>query len=110
MKKQFVREKEAEYLNSQIAIYKTGTGVGNIEVHIEKDSIWLTQKQIAELFEVGIPAINKHIANIYKTGELKRVSTISKMEIVQNEGSRRIQYVPFLNILPLVERNITQTC
>lgn len=46
---------------------------------------------MAELFDVGVPAINKHLNNIFKEGELSREATISKMEIVQNEGTREVK-------------------
>jgi hypothetical protein len=54
------------------------------------ETFWMTQKSIAELFEVNIPAINKHLKNIYEDDELHPISTISKMEIVQIEGNREI--------------------
>ena len=49
----------------EIIIYQTEDGKIQIEVKFDKDSIWLTQKQIADLFETEVPAINKHIKNIY---------------------------------------------
>lgn len=72
----------------QIEIYQTKDK--RIEVKFEGDSVWLTQKQIASVFGTEIPAINKHITNILKTGELKVLSTVSKMEIVQTEGMRKV--------------------
>lgn len=72
----------------QIEIYQTKDK--RIEVKFEGDSVWLTQKQIASVFGTEIPAINKHITNILKTGELKALSTVSKMEIVQTEGMRKV--------------------
>lgn len=72
----------------QIEIYQTKDK--RIEVKFEGDSVWLTQKQIASVFGTEIPAINKHITNILKTGELKALSTVSKMEIVQTEGTRKV--------------------
>jgi hypothetical protein len=61
-----------------------------LNVSVKQDTIWLTQKQIANVFDVKIPAISKHIRNIYKDNELNELSTVSKMEIVQNEGNRKI--------------------
>ena len=61
---------------------------GNINVVVKDDTIWATQKTIAELYEVQIPAISKHLKNIYEEGELEESSTISKMEIVVNRGFR----------------------
>ena len=52
--------------------------------------MWATQKAMATLFDVGVPAINKHLNNIFEEGELKKEATISKMEIVQTEGNRTV--------------------
>ena len=58
----------------------------NIGVIIKDDTLWLTQKSMAELFGVGVPAISKHLKNIYESEELMKNSTISKMETVVNRG------------------------
>ncbi len=62
-----------------------------IQVVYKDETIWCTQKAMASLFDVGVPAINKHLNNIYEEGELLRESTISKMEIVQTEGEREVK-------------------
>lgn len=62
-----------------------------VEVLIQDETIWATQKTIAELFDVGIPAISKHLKNIFESGELEEQRTVSKMEIVQNEGGRNVK-------------------
>ena len=61
-----------------------------LKVSVNEETIWLTQKQIAEIFEVNIPAISKHIKYIYKDNELNQFSTVSILEIVQNEGNREV--------------------
>ena len=61
-----------------------------INVIVKDESIWATQKAIAELFGVNVPAINKHLGNIYEERELDEKATISKMEIVQIEGKREV--------------------
>jgi len=76
---------------SQIIIYKTETGETKIDVRFDNETVWLTQKLLAELFGVTIPTINEHIKNIYKEGELKENSTIRKFLIVQEEGSRKVE-------------------
>lgn len=76
----------------QIIIYQTTDGQTAIDVKLENETIWLTQRQIATIFGIQVPAISKHIGNIYKSGELDD-STVSKMEIVQNEGTRTIQRI-----------------
>lgn len=75
----------------QIVIYKTEDGRTHLEVRLQRETLWLTQKQIAELFEIEVPAINKHISNIFETGELEEMATISKMEIVRKEGRRTVR-------------------
>ena len=78
-----------EKLKEKIVIYKTQKGP-EFEVRLKEETVWLTQKQIAELFNKGVPAINEHIKNIYKEGELDKKSTIRNFRIVQIEGKRRI--------------------
>jgi hypothetical protein len=55
------------------------------------ETIWCTQKAMAKLFDVGIPAISKHLRNILEDGELEEDSVVSKMEIVQKEGERKVK-------------------
>lgn len=70
-----------------------------VQVAYRDETIWATQKAMAQLFDVGVPAINKHLNNIYSEGELSQSSTISKMEIVQLEGSREVtRQVDFYNL------------
>lgn len=83
----------------EIAIYKTKDEKISLDVRLQEKTIWLTQKQIADLFNVNIPAISKHIGNILKESELKKGPTISKMEIVRKEGKRAIRRkVDFYNL------------
>ena len=62
-----------------------------VEVLIREETIWATQKTISQLFDVGVPAISKHLKNIFESGELEEDRTVSKMEIVRNEGSREVK-------------------
>lgn len=62
-----------------------------MEARLEKETVWLSQKQIAKLFGKGVPAINEHIKNIYREGELNQKSTIRKFRIVHIEGKRRVK-------------------
>ena len=75
----------------EILLYRTPNDDIKLEVFIRDETIWLTQKQIAYLFGVRIPAISKHIKNIYESGELSSVATLSKMETVQKEGNREVK-------------------
>jgi len=82
---------EKEIKKGEIVIYQTPDKKIKIDVSLENETIWLTQKQIALLFGTEVPAINKHIANIHKSGELNKNSTVSKMEIVRREGKRSVK-------------------
>ncbi|WP_228156098.1 virulence RhuM family protein [Arcobacter lacus] len=73
---------------SNLVVYNDGEL--ELKVSVNSETIWLTQKQISELFGVNIPAISKHIKNIYKDEELNQFSTVSILEIVQKEGNRNI--------------------
>ena len=75
----------------QFLIYNTPEENVSVNAVIKDETIWLTQKAMAELFGVGVPAISKHLANIYAEGELNEISTVSKMEIVQQEGTRHVK-------------------
>ena len=72
-------------------VYTEPDGDIKVRATVVDDTIWLTQKAMSELFDVNVPAISKHLDNIYDSGELDRGSTISKMEIVQDEGGRRVK-------------------
>lgn len=83
---------------NNIIIYNDANGEIKLDVSLQNDTVWLSQKQMALLFDVNIPAINKHIKNILADGELNS-STISKMEIVQKEGRREVKReVEFYNL------------
>ena len=83
----------------QFLIYSTPEENVRIDVVVKDENIWVTQKAMAELFGVKVPAISKHLKNIFEEGELQQKSTISKMEIVQSEGTRNIKrLVDFYNL------------
>ena len=73
---------------SNVVVYNNGEL--ELKVSVNEETIWLTQKQMADVFGVNIPAISKHIKNIYKDKELNQFSTVSILEIVQNEGNREV--------------------
>ena len=80
-------------------IYNSPEEDVSINAVVKDETIWLTQKAMAELFDVEVPAISKHLSNIYEDGELQPDATVSKMEIVQNEGSRQVKRkVDFYNL------------
>ena len=70
-----------------------------IQVRYENETLWMTQKAMAELFDVEQPAIAKHLINIYNENELDKSSTYSKMELVQKEGTRNVKRnIEFYNL------------
>lgn len=74
---------------SNVVLYNTGEL--ELKVQITDETIWLTQKQLSELFVVEVHTINYHIKNIFKQKELDRISTIRKIRIVQKEGKREVE-------------------
>lgn len=74
----------------EIILYQPNESI-KLEVRLEEENVWLTQNQIAELFGTEVPAISKHIRNIYQSEELNRTTTLSKMEIVRQEGTRLVK-------------------
>ena len=72
-------------------IYNSAEENISVNALIKDDTIWLTQKALADLFGTQVPAISKHLQNIYADGELLKTSTLSKMEIVQNESGRNVK-------------------
>lgn len=77
----------------EIILYKTEDGKSQLDVRLEDETIWLNQKQIAELFDKDYKTISKHIINIFKEGELKKKATVAKIATVQKEGNRNISRV-----------------
>lgn len=76
-----------------------GEDEARIQVAVKDETIWLTQKGMADLFGVGVPAIAKHLENIYQDAELQRDTTISILEMVRQEGSRSVsRKVMFYNL------------
>jgi len=74
-------------------------GAVKIEVIYEGKTFWLSQKKIAQLFNVSVPTINEHLQNIFQTGELEQLSTIRNFRIVQREGNRDVsREIDFYNL------------
>lgn len=86
-------------LNDKIVIYRTADGQTELEVRLQEETVWLTQKQIAELFGTDRTVIVRHIQNIYKTEELEEKATCAKIAQVRQEGRRTItRELPFYNL------------
>lgn len=81
---------ENKHNASDIILYSSPEGNIKVEVMYSGETFWLTQKRMAELFGVEVPAISKHLANIFESGELVQEATVSILEIVQKEGSRDV--------------------
>ena len=75
----------------EVLLYSDESGKEYVSVVFKDETFWLTQKAMAELFAVNVPAVSKHLQNIYEEGELERSSTVSKMETVQQEGERQVK-------------------
>ena len=94
-----VAEGEPRQRRGEIVIYSAEDGQARLEVLLENETVWLSQKQMSELFDKGLPTINEHIKNVFKEGELLEESTIRKFRIVQTEGERVIERdIDFYNL------------
>jgi prophage maintenance system killer protein len=76
---------------SEIKIYQTDDGQTNIDVRFENETVWLSQRQMAQLFDKDSDTIGLHLKNIYQSGELEEFPTTEESSVVQNEGKRQVQ-------------------
>lgn len=89
-----IRNSTAEFLIFQVEGQEKG-----VQVVYQDETIWATQKAIAELFDVRVSTVNEHLKNIFKDGELQEEATIRKIRIVQQEGTRQVERMPqFYNL------------
>jgi hypothetical protein len=89
----------------KILIYQNEKGDTKIDVFFAEDTIWITQKNLAELYQVTVKTINEHIINIISEGELEESATIRKFRIVQNEGLS-----PCIWTMLKIRRNAKRPC
>ena len=83
----------------EIIVYQTDDGEIKLECRLEDESLWLSQKMMSELFQVGVNTINYHIKEIYESGELASEATIRKFRIVRQEGARQVgREIDFYNL------------
>ena len=75
---------------SEIVIYTTEDGIIKINVQLENETVWLTQKQMVELYQTAKSTVSEHIKNIYTDEELTPDATVRKIRTVQNEGKREV--------------------
>lgn len=84
---------------SNILIYQTEDGRTRIDVRLENETVWLSQRMMADLFQKDIRTINEHMQNIYEEDELVPEATIRKFRIVQKEGIREVsRLIDFYNL------------
>jgi hypothetical protein len=94
-----VMPKKKKSEQRSVVLYQTDDGKVTVNVLFARDNFWLTQRTMADLFGVKIPAVSRHLKNIYASGELTQAATVSKMETVQTEGGREIsREVEFYNL------------
>ena len=77
--------------NSEIVVYQSPDGLASFEVTVGNDTVWLSQRQMADLFEVSTDNVGLHIKNAYQEGELSEMATTEESSVVQIEGGRRIK-------------------
>ncbi len=77
--------------NSDIKIYQSQDGQTEVQVRFENETVWLSQKQMAQLFDMDTDTVGLHLKNIYKSGELDEVSTTEESSVVQLEGKRTVK-------------------
>jgi hypothetical protein len=84
---------------SDFLLYTTPEGDVRVDVLFSNETVWLTQKRMAELFNVSVATVNEHLTNIYKSAELSEAATIRNFRIVQKEGEREVEReVNFYNL------------
>lgn len=76
---------------NELILYTTEDGQSHIQLRADNGTVWLSQRQMAELFDVSADNISLHLKNIYEDGELGREATTEESSVVQNEGGREVQ-------------------
>lgn len=90
---------ESLNLNNEIVIYQSEDGKTQLNVKLEGETVWLSQSQMSELFQTDRTVINRHIKNIYKSGELDEKATCAKNAQVRLEGNRTVtRNIPYYNL------------
>ena len=89
----------------EVTLYRSADGAVQVQCLLQGETLWLTQKALAELFGVDVPAVSKHLANIFESGELRREATVSVLETVQQEGARSVKRkLEYYNLIVLETR------
>ncbi|PXX98301.1 virulence protein RhuM/Fic/DOC family protein [Halomonas sp. LBP4] len=78
-------------IDSRIQLFTSADGQAQLEVALDQETVWLSQAQMAELFDKDVRTVSEHIGNLYAEGELEREATIRKFRIVRQEGKRQVR-------------------
>ncbi|MEM6339257.1 MAG: hypothetical protein AAF673_04975 [Pseudomonadota bacterium] len=100
--------KKQNNFKSEIIFYESQDGKVSVAVRFEDDNIWLTQKQMSELFECTTDNISLHLKHIYKGGELNREATTEEYSVVQKEGKRSVKRTALFYNLLLTYRRLQE--
>lgn len=88
--------------SSEFLLYQTEDGLARVHIRMLEGNVWLTQKQLAELYQTGVPSVSEHLTNIFREGELDPDATIRKFRTLRTEGKRSISRVIEHYSLPVV--------
>ncbi len=72
-------------MTDKVAIYQAADGKTSLEVHLEQETVWLSQAQMVDLFERDVSVVSRHIRNVFKEGELAQKSNLQKMQIANSD-------------------------
>lgn len=86
-----MKKKDIKPVKSELILYQTEDGQTRIEIHLQDETVWMSQLAMAELFQTSVPNINIHLKNVYDEKELTEEATIKDYLIVRQEGSREVQ-------------------
>jgi len=100
-------DKTEIYDKGEIILYRSPDGKAVLDVRLVQETVWLNQRQMAELFDKDTDTIGLHVRNIYKEGELARKGTTEQSSLVQNEGGRQVRRRVNFTILILSYRLVT---
>ena len=90
---------QKENSQGEVIIYQANDGTVNLDIRLERETLWLSQKQMSELFDKDTDTIGLHLRNIFKEGELEKSATTEESSVVQVEGSRQVQRkIQFYNL------------
>ncbi|MGV8057029.1 MAG: hypothetical protein AB2L12_03190 [Smithellaceae bacterium] len=93
---------------TEFLLYTTPNGKVKVEIFLHDETVWLTQRRMADLFGVGVPAVNKHLKNIFESGELQEVSVISILETTAADG-KKYSTLCLKGIPPHLQKDISNT-